>query len=246
MALAESPHEEEASLAAERATKLMLRWVIETSELQGDAPAEEPVALEVALPGPAGGLFEVFSLLSAIAEAYGCLAYFRRWDGAASGTRAIAPVATLAGFAPEAEAVQRLFESLSWVMIASMRAEWNDLKRRAKAEYEAELALQGRLGARVQMSDRGRAAFQRGFSQGFTSRVGARLRAARAAVDAEERGSGRELVLVGRRDRVEVWAKEALETHTEQIRGARASQRGWEAGAATGDRAHIGLPEVTN
>jgi hypothetical protein len=235
MALSDSPHEAEAALAAERATRLMLQWVIDESELAGSGRDDSPITAQVRLPGAKGGLFEMFLLLQAVAKAHGCLVYFHRHGPTRQGSRMIAPVATLAGFAAEAAAVQKLFATLAMVMANDMRREWRAAHARAEARVRADLAARG-FDDRIRLSSHGHAAFRRGFYQGFTARVGARLEATRAAVEQAQAGGGKALVLAGRKDKVASWAQDNVAAHTEQIRAARMSEAGWEAGVASGER----------
>ncbi|MDR2566484.1 MAG: DUF2786 domain-containing protein [Bifidobacteriaceae bacterium] len=240
MALSDSPHEAEAALAAERATKLMLQWVVDEAELAGGGQAEEPTTVLVALPGDKAGLFELFLLLEAVARAHGCLAFFHRDGYARRGSRAIARSATLAGFAAEVAAVQQLFAMLAAVMAADLRRDWRRLLAKAEAEVRADLAARG-LDADVRLSSRGYAAYRRGFYKGFIARIAARLDAARTEVEQAQAGTGKALVLTGRQERVANWVEGNMDTSTEQIRAARMSQAGWEAGAASGDRASLGF-----
>ncbi|MDR2253744.1 MAG: DUF2786 domain-containing protein [Bifidobacteriaceae bacterium] len=243
MALSESPHEAEAALAAERATKLMLQWVIDDAELAGADRTEEPVREEVALPGAKSGLFEMFSLLKAVAQAYGCLVFFHRDHYSRAGSRAIAPTATLAGFTAEVASVQRLFATLATVMAGDCRRGWREVHSAAEAQVLATRAALG-LDTRVRLSDHGHAAYRRGFYEGFTARIAHRLGAVRAAVEGAQADIGKALVLVGRQERVTAWVDENMNVRTEQIRWAQASAAGWDAGAASGDRAPLGLAQL--
>jgi hypothetical protein len=239
MALSNSPHEAEAALAAERATKLMLQWVIDEAELAGEGSEEEPISVMVSLPGDKGGLFDVFLLLQAVAQAHGCLALFHRFGEARRGSRAIERYATLAGFAAEVEAVQQMFAMLAGVMATEMRHGWRQAHDQAEERFRRRLAWAGR-DDRVRLSNHGQAAYRRGFYQGFIARVGARLEAARDQVEREQAGTNKALVLAGRQEKVKGWAEDNLHARTEEFRAARMSLAGWEAGTASGDRAPLG------
>jgi hypothetical protein len=239
MALSDSPHEAEAALAAERATKLMLQWVVDEAELNGASKQEEPESVQVALPGDKGGLFEMYLLLQAVAKAHGCLTFFHRAHYARPWSRAIARSATLAGFAAEVAAVQHLFAMLAAVMAADMRRDWRDAHARAEARVKADRAARG-LDPNVRLTAHGHAAYRRGFYQGFVTRVAARLEAARAEVERAQAGTSKALVLTGRREKVSAWVDSNMETYSEQIRAAQMSQAGWDAGAASGERAPLG------
>ncbi|MDR2381703.1 MAG: DUF2786 domain-containing protein [Bifidobacteriaceae bacterium] len=243
MALSSSPHEAEATLAAERATKLMLQWVIDEADLAGQDKKEEPVRVEVALPGDKAGLFDMFRLLQAVAEAHGCLAFFHRESATQRGSRAIGQVATLAGFATETAAVCQLFATLAVVMARDMRQGWRTAHAEAEERVRADLAARG-LDSRVRLSSHGKAAYRRGFYRGFASRIAARLEATRAAVEEAQAGTGKALVLAERKDKVANWTRDNLAIHEERIRAARMSQVGWDAGAASGDRTALGLTSI--
>ncbi|MDR1189255.1 MAG: DUF2786 domain-containing protein [Bifidobacteriaceae bacterium] len=239
MALSDSPHEAEAALAAERATKLMLQWVIDEAELNGATKQEAPESVQVELPGDKGGLFEMYLLLQALAKAHGCLTFFHRDLYSRRGSRAITRSATLAGFAAEVAAVQQLFAMLAAVMAADMRRDWRGAHAHAEARMKADRAARG-LDTNVRLTTHGHAAYRRGFYQGFVTRVAARLDAARAEVEEAQDGTSNALVLAARQERVSAWVDGNMETYTERIRTAQMSQAGWDAGAASGERAPLG------
>ena len=250
MALSQSSHEAEAMLAAERAFKLMASHVISQAELSGQDCSETPQEVSVLIPGGETTRFDVWELLRAVAEAAGCIAYFRKGP---ARSRRIGQHATLVGFPTEVAAVERLFMALYGVMERDMRAgraEQVAAEKLDRAAWEAAHAERCvREGWPVPSSfswpslRTGMAAYRRGFFGGFTDRVADRLRESRHQHTGGA-NTGKDLVLVDRAARVTAWAEANIGASSVSIPHGAACSVGWQDGAGAGNRADIGNKQL--
>lgn len=218
MALSESSNEAEATLAAEKASALVIKFMISEEELKSPASrrAEKPIEVFIHYDHYELGFIR---LLNRIAEVYGVVCIHDGSNGIKHGH------SWAIGFKTELELVDRLFQRLHRVMWDEAQKSWKESPTRIKG------------------SQKGRGAYMEGFFLGFANRVGERLKES-VKQTFEEAGSSTDLVLVPRAEQAKSFARE-LHPNTREIRGRSADSFGYENGRKVGDKVSLHKGEVT-
>lgn len=222
LAKAESTTPEEAEALTEHAERLMVKYGIEQARIderrarQGQA-REEIVQEHLVFTGAYAR--DIRELGAGVAHALGTVRPL--FSTVASGELRL----HLVGFASDVEQVKLLTASLHVQAMVAMRAWWNGM-REAYAPYSE--------------SDKRRA--RSGFVRGFGSGAAARIRESRRQI-VEEAGTGTELVLVSRKDRVDEYVDGMSLGRARRRHGADALS--FVSGHSSGQQANTGGPSLT-
>jgi hypothetical protein len=219
MALSGSSNEAEASLAAEKASELVMKFMISEEEIRSPESkrAEKPVEIFIHYDHYETGFVY---LLNAIARNYGVICIHDRTGGVNHGH------SFAIGFKMELDLVDRLFQRLHRIMDAEAKKAW--------------LAAPQRVAG----SNRGRAAFIHGFHIGFAGRIAQRLEES-VAKSFEDAGGSKDLVLVPRAERTKSYADELHPPHQlGKVKSKRTHHSGILKGAEAGNAVSLATGEV--
>jgi hypothetical protein len=219
MALSGSSNEAEASLAAEKASELVMKFMISEEEIRSPESkrAEKPVEIFIHYDHYETGFVY---LLNAIARNYGVICIHDRTGDVNHGH------SFAIGFKTELDLVDRLFQRLHRIMDAEAKKAW--------------LAAPQRVAG----SNRGRAAFIHGFHIGFAGRIAQRLEES-VAKSFEDAGGSKDLVLVPRAERTKSYADELHPPHQlGKVKSKRTHHSGILKGAEAGNAVSLATGEI--
>jgi hypothetical protein len=225
LAQAEStPYPEEAETFTAAAEKMMLRLGIARAELEsiGETKAEKVTQIRRTYTG-----IHAIGFISdghAIATGWGHISTLQ-----ASVNRGRTRQLYLVGVESDLAELTQLLDSLD-VQVLTALAAWrktNADRRRYQTAMQKELA-------------------DRSFISGFGSRVGRRLKEARTVQEAEVKGTGTELVLVGKDQRVKDFMEETYPNLRSSHSRQGSSWEGHAAGFAAGGNANLGQKGLGN
>jgi hypothetical protein len=233
MALSGSSNEAEASLAAEKASELVMKFMISEEEIRSPESkrAEKPVEIFIHYDHYETGFVY---LLNAIARNYGVICIHDRTGGVNHGH------SFAIGFKTELDLVDRLFQRLHRIMDAEAKKAWLAAPQRDAEAKKAWLAAPQRVAG----SNRGRAAFIHGFHIGFAGRIAQRLEES-VAKSFEDAGGSKDLVLVPRAERTKSYADELHPPHQlGKVKSKRTHHSGILKGAEAGNAVSLATGEV--
>lgn len=224
--------ENEAFLAAQQAQRLMIKHAIDEAEVlasRGHQVDEKPIVYEFYLQGASATFLEKYHLLVMIAEVNRCHAfffsktsrYYTRTGKIAKRQGSLTGKVQLVGYKSDVESVELLFNVMQLQAMNEIQKEYDRLFR----DYGT-----------------GWASYRRGFYQGYTVRLGERLREANRQI-LEDVGSGKELVLVSRQEKVDQFVDD-MNIKTAKMAKRDSDIYGYISGKSAADRADIGNKKI--
>lgn len=219
LAKAESTTPEEAEALMEHAERLMIKYgieqaVIDAKRAGGSTKAEKIVTETLNFEGVYRG--EMINLGFAIVSSLGSLRALRNGN---SGAKVV--TLWIIGFESDVAQAKQLIASLEVQAMVAMAAWWKG----SKEDFYWNTALE-------------KSKARRAFINGFSSGAGKRIRDSRATI-IQEAGTGTEMVLVGRDQKVQAYMDENIRARRSRA-GMASDHRATGQGFAAGQRANTG------